>query len=374
MATFTIVPPDSHLKAKIKIVGVGGAGGNALNTMMDKGLGGVDFVAVNTDSQDLKKSRAYAKLQIGTRSTHGLGAGGLPGVGEDAAIEDKARIAEVLDGSDMVFITAGMGGGTGTGASPVISRVSKEVGALTIAIVTMPFSFEGEARTRQAHEGVAKLEKEADTLIIVPNDKLCEDDQEDKPASLMDAFKNADDILFRAVSGITEIINTSGYINVDFADVRTIMSQEGSKAIMGTGSADGADRAVKAAETAVESPLLGSLSIEGARGVLLHIVAPPDFGTDELQKVCDYVRQKANKGLNLIFGLVIDEDIGGSVRVTIIATGVRDAPASAEDADSEREEKPNGTVIREKPRDEEGDLETPAYLRNRKPRSFFGKS
>lgn len=377
MATFTIVPPDTHLKAKIKIVGVGGAGGNALNSMMDKGLSGADFVAVNTDSQDLKESKAYIKLQIGNRSTHGLGAGGDPGVGEDSAIEDKARIAEVLDGADMVFVTAGMGGGTGTGAAPVVSKVSKEIGALTIAIVTAPFTFEGKIRVRQAVDGLNKLEKEADTLIVVPNDNLCDGEQ---GPPLTDAFANANDVLFRAVSGITEIINTSGYINVDFADIRTIMSQKGSKAIMGTGCAEGADRAVKAAETAVESPLLGSLSIEGARGVLLHITAPSDFGTDELKKACDYVRQKANKDLNLIFGLVIDKEIEREVRVTIIATGIKERPSASADEpvsptggqNSISGGEPGAGGGFEEDKEEDKELEIPAYIR--KPGGLFNKS
>ncbi len=366
--TFRIVPPDTNLKAKIKIVGVGGAGGNALNSMMDRGLNGVDFVAVNTDSQDLKKSRAYVKLQIGNRSTHGLGAGGNPGVGEDSAIEDKARIAEVLDGSDMVFVTAGMGGGTGTGASPVVSKVSKEIGALTIAIVTTPFAFEGEVRTRQSGEGLGKLEKEADTVIVIPNDKLCDGNQS---TPLTDAFVSADDVLFRAVSGITEIINTPGYINLDFADVRTVMSQEGSKAIMGTGFAEGENRAVKAAENAVESPLLGYLSIEGAKGVLLHIKAPPDFGTDELQKTCDYVRQKASGEFNLIFGLVIDKDIESEVKVTIIATGIKDVSGSPVSAPRPAVQ-PNGSGV-DSPVGEKvdsDDLEMPSYVR--KERILFG--
>ncbi len=375
MATFTIVPPDAYLKARIKIVGVGGGGCNALNSMMEKGLEGVDFVAVNTDSQHLRESRAYVKLQIGNRSTSGLGAGGDPGVGEDAAIEDKARIAEALDGSDMVFVTAGMGGGTGTGAAPVISKVSKEIGALTIAIVTTPFAFEGETKKRLATDGLNKLRKEADTLIIVPNDRLCDEDQ---TIPLMEGFDRANDVLFRAVSGITEIINTPGYINMDFADVKTIMSQGGSKAIMGTGVAEGADRAVKAAETAVETPLLGSLSIEGAKGVLLHLIAPPDFGTDELKKACDYVGQKASKDLNLIFGLVIDHEIEKEVRVTIIATGIKDDSAS-DAAESLPPDSPptngsggGGAPVRKQPEEkkDEGELEIPAYIRGT--RGLFG--
>ncbi len=368
MPTFTIIPPDAYLKAKIKIVGVGGGGCNALDSMADKGLQGVDFVAINTDSQHLKKSKAYVKLQVGSRSTRGLGAGGIPGVGEDAALEDKARIAEALDGSDMVFITAGLGGGTGTGASPVVSKVSREVGALTVGIVTMPFSFEGAWKTRQAGEGLVKLEREVDTLIVVPNDKLCDGEA---PAPLSEAFDSANDVLFRAVSGITEIINTPGLINTDFADVRTIMSQDGSKAIMGTGSAGGSDRAVKAAESAVESPLLGELSIEGCRGVLLHIVAPPDFGTDELKKACDYITQKASNDLNFIFGWTKDDSIGDQVRVTIIATGAQEPspdnskPAPPEQANGSAE----GDLFKEKEEkktEKVPDLETPAYLRNSK--------
>lgn len=372
MPTFTIVPPDAHLRAKIKLVGVGGGGCNALESLMGRGLTGVDFVAVNTDSQHLKKSSAYVKLQIGNLATRGLGAGGVPDVGEDAAIEDKARISEVLDGSDMVFITAGMGGGTGTGAAPVVSKVSKEVGALTIAIVTMPFSFEGETKSLVASEGLARLEKEVDTLIVVPNDNLCGGDS---PVPVMQAFDSANDVLFRAVSGITEIINTPGLINTDFADVRTIMSQSGSKAIMGTGGASGSDRAVKAAETAVESPLLGALSIEGAEGVLLHIVSPADFGMDELEKVCDYVRQKSSRDVNLIFGWTVDENADGEVRVTIIATGIRD-PGDSPRKPAAPPPQPNGAAAeadlftpssRKVTDPEDPDLEIPAYLRDKKP-------
>lgn len=376
-AGFTIVPPEAHLKAKIKIVGVGGGGCNALDSMMDRGLGGVDFIAVNTDSQHLNKSKPYNKLEIGSRSTRGLGAGGIPSVGEDAATEDKARISEMLEGTDMVFVTAGMGGGTGTGAAPVVCKASKEVGALTVAIVTLPFSFEGEAKMEIANEGISRLEREADTLIIVPNDKLCD---RENPALLKDAFASANDVLFRAVSGITEIINSPGLINTDFADVKTIMSQAGSKAIMGTGSAEGADRAVKATETAVESPLLGALSIEGAQGVLLHIVAPPDFGTDELEKACNYVTKKASSDVKLIFGYseYSKEEAGQEVRITIIATGIEEAgsrSAAPQPPAAPQRKQPNGTGTGAndlftprggKPATEGGeDLDVPTYLRKK---------
>ncbi len=395
MSTFTIVPDDDRLKAKIKIVGVGGGGCNTLNSMVGQGLQGVDFVAVNTDSQDLKTSKAYVKLQVGSRSAHGLGVGGNPSAGEDAAIEDKARIAEALDGADMVFITAGMGGGTGTGASPVVAKVAKENGALTVAIVTMPFSFEGESKTATAEDGLSRLEKEADTLIVVPNDKLCEentnqnqhsaveqvvpDDQPDEdntpPPSLLEAFDRANDVLFRAVSGITDIINTPGLINTDFADVRTVMSQEGSKAIMGTGIAEGSDRAVKAVESAVESPLLGALSIEGAKGVLLHIVAPPNFGPDELKKACDYVTQKASKDLQFIFGWTIDADIKDEVKITIIATGIEDSSSRVPASPKRKHEKSNssasdptdGDLFPDAPAvNNVPDRDIPAYLRDKK--------
>ena len=380
MPTFTIVPPDAHLRAKIKIVGVGGGGCNALESLMGRNLSGVDFVAVNTDSQDLKISKAYVKLQIGNIATRGLGTGAVPSVGEDAAIEDKARITEVLDGSDMVFITACMGGGTGTGASPVVAKVSKEVGALTVAIVTMPFTVEGKFKSDQAVEGLSKLEKEADTLIVVPNDNLLGLGENSIP--VQEAFDKANDVLFRAVSGITEIINTSGRINTDFADVRTIMSQSGSKAIMGTGSAEGADRAVKAAETAVESPLLGALSIEGAEGVLLNIVSPPDFTMDELEKVCDYVRQKASEHVNLIFGWTVDDNADGEVKITIIATGVRDTSRPAATA-APLPGKKNGTAGDDKSPNlfspkgspappDPNDLDIPAYLREKSPESAGG--
>ncbi|WP_462137120.1 cell division protein FtsZ [Candidatus Mycalebacterium sp.] len=373
MSTFTIVPDDERLKAKIKIVGVGGGGCNALDSMVGKGLQGVDFVAVDTDSQKLKKSKAYIKLQVGSRSTRGLGAGSRPGVGEDAAIEDKARIAEALDGADMVFIAAAMGGGTGTGASPVVAKIAKENTALTIAIVSMPFSFEGESKTAAAEEGLSRLEKEVDTLIVVPNDKLCE---EDNPPPLQEAFESANNVLFRAVNGITEIINTPGLINTDFADIKTIMSQDGSKAIMGTGAAEGSDRAVKAAESAVESPLLGALSIEGAKGALLHIVAPPDFGTDELKKACNYVTQKASKDMQFIFGWTIDENIKDEVRITIIATGIESSSSRAEG--SPRPPAKPGSSTAPPPGPIDGDLfpdapiangpdrDIPAYLRDKK--------
>ncbi|MGH7885252.1 MAG: cell division protein FtsZ [Thermodesulfobacteriota bacterium] len=319
MANFEIEYPANEPKAKIKVIGAGGAGGNAINAMIDKGLGGVEFIVVNTDSQDLKKSCAQTKLQVGTRATKGLGSGGNPSIGRDAALEDQSKIAETIEGSDMVFVTAGMGGGTGTGASPIIAQTSKELGVLTVGVVTKPFDFEGPKRNRQAEEGIAELEKYVDTLIVIPNNKLAAVHK----VSLLDAFKKADEVLYQAVRGISDIITGTGYINVDFADVKSIMGENGGKALMGSGFAQGSNRAIEAAEMAITSPLLEDLSIDGARGILLNVTASPDFGIEELTEACDYIRNKAHDDVNLIFGLVFDNNAKESVRITVIATGIQ---------------------------------------------------
>jgi cell division protein FtsZ len=321
MANFELEDVALEQKARIKVIGVGGGGGNAVNTMIERGLGGIDFIATNTDAQDLKKSRAPVKLQIGSRTTKGLGSGGNPILGREAALEDQAKIAEVLEGADMVFITAGMGGGTGTGASPVIAKTSKELGALTVGVVTRPFSFEGPRRNKQAMEGIEILEKEVDTLIIIPNDRLAAVHR----ISILEAFKRADEVLYQAVRGISDIITGTGYINVDFADVKTIMSENGGKALMGTGYAEGNHRGVEAAEAAITSPLLEDISIDGARGILLNVTASPDFGIEELNEACSYIRERAHEDVNLIFGLVFDEAMKDAVRITVIATGIQGA-------------------------------------------------
>lgn len=319
MANFEIEDTTLEQKAQIKVIGIGGAGGNAVNTMIEKGLSGVDFIVTNTDAQDLKKSRASTKLQIGSRTTRGLGSGGNPDLGREAASEDRTKIADALEGADMVFITAGMGGGTGTGASPVVAQASKEVGALTIGVVTKPFGFEGPKRSKQSLEGIEELEKHVDTLIIIPNDRLISVHK----ISILEAFKKVDEILYQAVRGISDIITGTGYINVDFADVKAIMGENGGKALMGTGYAEGNNRGIEAAETAITSPLLEDISIDGSRGILINVTASPDFGVEELNEACNYIKERAHEDVNLIFGLVFDETMRDSVRITVIATGIQ---------------------------------------------------
>ena len=323
MANFELEDTGIEQKATIKVVGAGGAGGNAVNAMIEKGLEGVDFIVTNTDSQDLRKSLAPTKLQIGARTTKGLGSGGNPTLGREAAIEDQALIAESLEGADMVFVTAGMGGGTGTGSSPIIAQAAKESGALTVGVVTKPFGFEGPRRNQQALEGIERLEAEVDTLIVIPNDRLAEVHK----VSILDAFKKADEVLLQAVRGISDIITGTGYINVDFADVKSIMGENGGKALMGTGFAEGGNRAVEAAEAAITSPLLEDISIDGATGILLNVTASPDFGIEELNQACNYIKDRAHAEVNLIFGLVFNEMFKESVQLTVIATGIQTAGA-----------------------------------------------
>jgi len=351
MANFEIEDFTPEQRAKIKVVGVGGSGGNAVNTMIDKSLSGVEFIVTNTDSQDLKKSRASNKLQIGSRTTKGLGSGGNPVLGREAALEDQARLSESLEGADMVFITAGMGGGTGTGASPIIAQTSKEHGALTIGVVTRPFGFEGPRRNKQAIEGIESLEKEVDTLIIIPNDRLTAVHK----ISIIEAFKKADEVLYNAVRGISDIITGTGYINVDFADVKAIMGENGGKALMGSGYAEGENRARLAAETAITSPLLEDISIDGARGILINVTASHDFGIEELNDSCNYIRERAHEDVNLIFGLVFDEALKGAVQITVIATGIK---SMQEESVSE--------IVTKLPRETlEDEFEIPAFVRRR---------
>jgi cell division protein FtsZ len=303
--------------AIIKVVGIGGGGVNAVNRMIEVGLKGVEFIAINTDAQALLMSDADVKLDIGRELTRGLGAGANPDVGAKAAEDHAEEIEEVLKGADMVFVTAGEGGGTGTGGAPVVARIARSLGALTIGVVTRPFQFEGARRKKSADEGIERLREEVDTLIVIPNDRLLS--ISDRNVSVLDAFKQADQVLLQGVSGITDLITTPGLINVDFADVKAVMSNAGS-ALMGIGSARGEDRAVAAAEIAVASPLLEA-SIDGAHGVLLSIAGGSDLGLFEIQEAAALVADAVHEEANIIFGTIIDDALGDEVRVTVIAAG-----------------------------------------------------
>jgi cell division protein FtsZ len=303
--------------AVIKVVGVGGGGVNAVNRMIDRGLRGVEFIAINTDAQALLMSDADVKLDVGRELTRGLGAGADPEVGRRAAEDHQEEIEQALAGADMVFVTAGEGGGTGTGGAPVVARIAKSIGALTVGIVTKPFGFEGKRRMSQAEVGVQALKDEVDTLIVVPNDRLLE--ISDRTISMLEAFETADHVLLAGVQGITDLITTPGLINLDFADVKSVMQDAGT-ALMGIGSARGADRAVKAAELAVASPLLES-SIEGAQGVLLSIQGGSNLGLYEINDAAKLVEEAVHPDANIIFGAVIDDSLGDEVRVTVIAAG-----------------------------------------------------
>jgi cell division protein FtsZ len=303
--------------AVIKVVGVGGGGVNAVNRMIESGLRGVEFIAVNTDAQALLMSDADVKLDIGRELTRGLGAGANPEIGRQAAEDHADEIEEALRGADMVFVTAGEGGGTGTGGAPVVARISRSLGALTIGVVTRPFRFEGRRRSLQAETGIDSLRDEVDTLIVIPNDKLL--DMTDQHVAILEAFKQADQVLMQGVSGITDLITTPGLINLDFADVKAVMSDAGS-ALMGIGSARGENRAKEAAEKAVSSPLLEA-SIDGAKGVLLSIAGGSDLGLFEVSEAALLIEQAADEQANIIFGTVIDDSLGDEVRVTVIAAG-----------------------------------------------------
>jgi cell division protein FtsZ len=311
-----VATPQNYL-AVIKVVGIGGGGGKAVNRMIEAGLKGVEFIAINTDSQDLFMSDADVKLDIGRKLTKGLGAGASPEIGKQAATDSVSEIEEVLRGADMVFITAGEGGGTGTGAAPIVAKVAKDLGALTVGVVTRPFAFEGKRRSAQAEEGIENLRSEVDTLIVIPNDRLLS--ISDRSISLIEAFRSADQVLLSGVQGITDLITTPGLINLDFADVRSVMSGAGS-ALMGIGSARGESRASKAAELAVSSPLLEA-SIDGAHGVLLSIAGGSDLGLFEVHEAAEMVAKYAHPDANIIFGTQIDDTLGDEVRVTVIAAG-----------------------------------------------------
>ncbi|TDC47054.1 cell division protein FtsZ [Jiangella ureilytica] len=308
--------PQNYL-AVIKVVGIGGGGVNAVNRMIEVGLKGVEFIAINTDAQALLMSDADVKLDVGREATRGLGAGANPDVGRKAAEDHAEEIEEVLKGADMVFVTAGEGGGTGTGGAPVVARIARSLGALTIGVVTRPFMFEGRRRAMQAEAGIEALREEVDTLIVIPNDRLLS--ISDRQVSVLDAFKSADQVLLSGVQGITDLITTPGLINLDFADVKSVMSNAGS-ALMGIGSARGEDRAVAAAEMAISSPLLEA-SIDGAHGVLLSVSGGSDLGLFEINEAANLVAQAAHDDANIIFGAVIDDALGDEVRVTVIAAG-----------------------------------------------------
>ncbi|HAO94061.1 MAG: cell division protein FtsZ [Deltaproteobacteria bacterium GWB2_55_19] len=304
--------------ARLKVIGVGGCGGNAVNTMIECGLEGVEFLAANTDSQALEKSLAHTKIQLGGSLTKGLGAGANPEIGRNAAMESKDALIEALKGADMVFITAGMGGGTGTGAGPVVAEAAKAAGALVVAVVTKPFAFEGSKKMKQADDGLKRLKDVVDTVITIPNQRLLS--VASKNTSLKDAFKRGDEVLLQAVKGISDVITVSGLVNVDFADVRTIMSEMG-QALMGSGVATGENRAVEAARKAISSPLLEDISISGARGVLINITGSSDLTIHDVHEASSLIHEEAHDDAHIIFGAVIDESMGDEVRVTVIATG-----------------------------------------------------
>ena len=314
---------ESVGNARMKVVGVGGAGGNAVNRMIFANLQGVEFVTVNTDCQALTKSSAATKVQIGSRITKGLGSGGDPDIGKRSAEEDRDVLSEVVDGADMIFITAGMGGGTGTGAGPIVAEIAKGSGALTVAIVTKPFIFEGRKRMQQAEEGIADLKRQVDTVIVIPNQKLLQVVPKDTP--LLDAFASADEILLKATRGISDLITRPGEINLDFADVRTIMSEMGD-AIMGTGSACGDNRAKEAATRALRSPLLDDVSIAGAKGLLINVTGGTMMTLTEVSEAANTIYEAAGSDANVIFGTAIDEALSDEITVTVIATGIGGKP------------------------------------------------
>ena len=314
---FELVEKNAQ-EARIKVIGVGGGGGNAVSTMIDYGLDGVDFIVANTDLQSLGRNRATTKIQMGRELTKGLGAGANPEVGKNAALEDQRVLAEMLEGADMVFITAGMGGGTGTGGAPVIARIAKEVGALTVGVVTKPFAFEGKQRNRQAEQGIAELKECVDTLITIPNEKLLALAEDN--LTMLDAFKQADQILYQAVKGISDLITVPGLINLDFADVRTVMKETG-MALMGGGVSSGEHRAIDAATRAISSPLLEDMTIKGATGVLINITGGPNMTLKEISEASKLIQEEAHEEANILFGAVIDEKMNEEIRVTVIATG-----------------------------------------------------
>ncbi len=316
-----IVEDELPQGARIKVIGVGGSGGNAVNTMISAGLTGVEFLAMNTDAQDLRRSLASQRFQLGQQLTKGLGAGANPEVGREAALEDRDRIAELIGDADMVFVTAGMGGGTGTGAAPVIAQVARECGALTVAVVTRPFFFEGRKRLRQAEEGVEALTQNVDTLITIPNQRLVS--MASDRTTMKEAFRMADEVLLQAVQGVSDLINFQGMVNVDFADVRTIMAEKG-VALMGVGRASGEHKTVEAAQLAISSPLLDDVSIVGATSVLINVTGNSDLTMYEIHEASSLIQEEAHEDAEVIWGWVVDETMEDEARVTVIATGFED--------------------------------------------------
>ncbi len=343
---------DTEQFAVIKVIGVGGGGNNAVNRMVSAGLKGVEFIAINTDAQALSLSQAHRQIQIGEQLTKGLGAGADPQIGQKAAEESRDVILEAVKGADMVFITAGMGGGTGTGACPVVAEIAREARALTVGVVTRPFTFEGKKRMVQAENGITALRTQVDTLITIPNDRLLQ--VVEKKTSILEAFRIADDVLRQGVQGISDLIAVPGLINLDFADVKTIMQETGS-ALMGIGSATGENRAVEAARAAISSPLLET-SIEGAKGVLLNITGGSDLGLFEVNEAAEIIAEAADPDANIIFGAVIDDNLKDEIRVTVIATGFESKPADLRPGLDELEIKPFSS----------DDLDIPAFLRKRR--------
>jgi cell division protein FtsZ len=352
---FELTEVCNENSAKIKVIGVGGGGGNAVNTMISYSLRGVDFMIANTDVQALGASSSPVKLQIGAETTKGLGAGSNPDVGKKSALESRDQLRQYLEGADMIFVTAGLGGGTGTGAAPVIAEIARECNALTVAVVTKPFQFEGKKRNMQAEEGIALLRDTVDTLIVVPNQRLLS--LGGRNLSLLEAFKKADDILYQAVKGISDLIIVPGLINLDFADVKNIMSNMG-MALMGTGVASGENRAVEAAQRAISSPLLEDNTIQGAHGILLSITGGPNLSLYEVNEASSLIQAEAHEDANIIFGTVIDENMGDEIRITVIATGF-------EDVMKKKQASANVTHLSGFRRE---DLSTPAFMRKERTR------
>ena len=355
--------------AKIKVIGVGGGGGNAINRMIEAGIEGVQFLVANTDLQALKSSRASVKIQIGEKLTRGLGAGGDPEVGRQSALEDTEKIIEALEGSDMVFITTGLGGGTGTGAAPILASLATELGALTVAVVTKPFRFEGRRRQRQAEQGLNELRECVDTVITIPNERLLNAVARGTP--FLESFKLADDVLRQAVQGISDIITVPGLINVDFADVKTIMAGMG-MALMGTGSAVGENRALEATQRAISSPLLEEASIEGAKGLLVNVTGGTDLTLFEVNEAMSIIHDSADPDANIIFGAVLDERLADEMKITVIATGFDRAAAAAEPAPrTYTAPAPAGTATTSGPSGgptgplRRDDLDVPAFIRKK---------
>ena len=322
------IDENTGFSARLKVVGIGGGGCNAINNMVEAGLQGVDFIAINTDIQSLSMNKASVKIHVGTKLTRGLGAGANPEVGRQAALEDAEQISEHLKGADMVFITCGLGGGTGTGASPIVADISKELGALTVAVVTKPFAFEGKTRNVQAEEGLAKLKSNVDTLITIPNQRLLA--VGGKHMTIKDAFLRADEVLLYAVRSISDLIVSSGHVNVDFADVKTVMSEKG-MAIMGVGVSSGERRAIEAAQKAISSPLLEDISIHGARGVLINVTGSSNMTLHEVHEASTLIQEQAHEDARVIWGLVFDESMDDDVRITVIATGFEEPVARVEE-------------------------------------------